>query len=208
MARISTLPDDLPERLERFKEESGLTWIEIARRLGLQVYTMRRWRRGLSWPTTKAGQALLNLARDLDCGHLFEEDSASMTVEDAGLRLTEAYKGSRGPKSMAVVLFGIEYAAEIRNLSSTEIVQCASIPPRYDKQLNDGRNLARYVTMRDRGADCLEGRSSTEPPSRTPCSTSTDGPSAAPTSRPQSGPAKQSGFAKPDGRSSRTTTSG
>lgn len=27
-------PDDFAERLERFKEESGLSWAEIARRLG------------------------------------------------------------------------------------------------------------------------------------------------------------------------------
>ena len=28
------VPGDFPERLERFKEESGLSWAEIARRLG------------------------------------------------------------------------------------------------------------------------------------------------------------------------------
>ncbi len=28
------LPEDFPERLKRFQEESGLSWSEIARRLG------------------------------------------------------------------------------------------------------------------------------------------------------------------------------
>ena len=28
------LPDDFPQRLARFQEESGLSWSEIARRLG------------------------------------------------------------------------------------------------------------------------------------------------------------------------------
>ena len=29
------LPDDFPQRLERFQEESGLSWSEIARRIGM-----------------------------------------------------------------------------------------------------------------------------------------------------------------------------
>ena len=36
-------PADFPERLVRFKEESGLTWAELNRRLGTHPYTMRRW---------------------------------------------------------------------------------------------------------------------------------------------------------------------
>ena len=36
-------PEDFPQRLERFKEESGLSWAEIARRLGTYPYTVRRW---------------------------------------------------------------------------------------------------------------------------------------------------------------------
>ena len=39
------VPDDFPERLERFKEESGLSWAEIIRRLDIHHETMRRW-----WP--------------------------------------------------------------------------------------------------------------------------------------------------------------
>ena len=37
------IPDDFSERLERLKEESGLSWAEIARRLGTYPYTVRRW---------------------------------------------------------------------------------------------------------------------------------------------------------------------
>ena len=33
-------PDDFPQRLKRFKEESGLSWAEIARRLGTYPYTI------------------------------------------------------------------------------------------------------------------------------------------------------------------------
>ena len=30
---VYVFPDDFPERLERFKEESGLSWAEVARRI-------------------------------------------------------------------------------------------------------------------------------------------------------------------------------
>ena len=39
-------PDDFPERLKRFQEESGLSWAEIARRLGTYRPTVWRWAEG------------------------------------------------------------------------------------------------------------------------------------------------------------------
>ena len=39
-------PEDFPQRLERFKEETGLTWNALARRLGVNPYRLREWRRG------------------------------------------------------------------------------------------------------------------------------------------------------------------
>lgn len=42
------LPCDFPQRLERLKEASGLSWRELARRLGTEPKTLRRWRRGVS----------------------------------------------------------------------------------------------------------------------------------------------------------------
>ena len=39
-------PREFPQRLERFKEESGLTWNGLARRLGVNPYRLREWRRG------------------------------------------------------------------------------------------------------------------------------------------------------------------
>ncbi len=44
------VPDDFPELLERFKEESGLSWAEIIRRLDIHHETMRRWRKGRAAP--------------------------------------------------------------------------------------------------------------------------------------------------------------
>ena len=39
-------PQDFPQRLERFKEETGLTWNALARRLGVNPYRLREWRKG------------------------------------------------------------------------------------------------------------------------------------------------------------------
>ncbi|MDE2861564.1 MAG: helix-turn-helix domain-containing protein [Chloroflexota bacterium] len=45
------VPEDFPERLVRFQEESGLSWAEIARRLGAHPYTVRRWVLGRARPS-------------------------------------------------------------------------------------------------------------------------------------------------------------
>ena len=43
---VYALPDDFPQRLKRFQEESGLPWAEIARRLGTSPNTLWRWAEG------------------------------------------------------------------------------------------------------------------------------------------------------------------
>ena len=37
-------PTDFPERLERFKEASGLSWRAISRMLGVSLHRLRQWR--------------------------------------------------------------------------------------------------------------------------------------------------------------------
>ena len=64
-------PDDFPQRLVRFKEESGLSWAEIARRLGTYPYTVDRWRNKGVRPHFRHLMALLDLAEDLGLLHLF-----------------------------------------------------------------------------------------------------------------------------------------
>ena len=67
------VPHDFPERLERFKEESGLSWAEIIRRLDIHHETMRRWRKGRARPSMRNMMALVTLARPLGLGHLFTD---------------------------------------------------------------------------------------------------------------------------------------
>ena len=56
-------PHDFPERLERLKEESGLSGAEIVRRLDIHHETLRRWRKGRARPSMRNMMALVALAR-------------------------------------------------------------------------------------------------------------------------------------------------
>ena len=66
-------PDDFAERLKRFQKESGLSWSEIARRIGAYRHTVFRWVNGSSRPNTEHMTALLELAEDLGLAHIFTE---------------------------------------------------------------------------------------------------------------------------------------
>ena len=70
---IYVLPEDFPERLERFQEESGLSWAEIARRLGIYPHTIWRWRKKGVRPNIRQQMALLDLADSLGLGHIFTD---------------------------------------------------------------------------------------------------------------------------------------
>ena len=67
------LPDDFPERLRRFQEESGLSWSEIARRLETYRNIVWRWKEGLARPNKQHRGALLDLADSMALGHLFTD---------------------------------------------------------------------------------------------------------------------------------------
>ena len=71
--RIYGLPDDFPERLARFQEESGLSWSEIARRIGIYRYTVWRWKEGRGRPNTEHMMALFDLAEGLGLAHIFTD---------------------------------------------------------------------------------------------------------------------------------------
>ena len=70
---ICGFPADFPQRLKRFKEESGLSWAEIARRVGADIETVRRWKEGRTRPNAEHLAALYGLAESLGLGHLFRD---------------------------------------------------------------------------------------------------------------------------------------
>ena len=54
-------PEDFPERLEHFKEKSGLSWKALARLMGVRPYRLLRWRQG-TLPSSTHLFLLLTLA--------------------------------------------------------------------------------------------------------------------------------------------------
>lgn len=62
--RVYIFPDDFPQRLERFKEASGLSWAKPSRRLGTSDLNLRRWRAGVR-PHAGHLMTLLDLADEL-----------------------------------------------------------------------------------------------------------------------------------------------
>ena len=67
------IPDDFPQRLVWFKHASGMSWSEIARRLGVPPITIRRWRYKGMRPNYRHMKALQELADSLGLGHLFTD---------------------------------------------------------------------------------------------------------------------------------------
>ena len=56
-------PEDFPERLERFRDDAGLSWRGLARHLHLDARSVRRWRNGTK-PSWGHLYALFNLAAE------------------------------------------------------------------------------------------------------------------------------------------------
>ena len=66
---IYEMTGDFAEALEDFQKASGLTWAEIARRLGTRVVNLWRWRKGVL-PNMHHLLALQELADSMGLGHL------------------------------------------------------------------------------------------------------------------------------------------
>lgn len=70
---IYDFPDDFPQRFRRFQEKSGLSWSEIARRIGTYRSTVGRWKEGRGRPNAGHMMALLDLAQSLGLRHIFTD---------------------------------------------------------------------------------------------------------------------------------------
>ena len=70
---VPSFLDGFPERLEQFKEASGLTWAELARRTGTNALTVRRWRTMGIHPSSQHLLALLDLAGKMGLGNILIE---------------------------------------------------------------------------------------------------------------------------------------
>ena len=70
---LRSLPDDFPQRLVWFQEESVLSWSEIARRFGTYRHTVWRWAKGRTRPNYQRRRALVELANGTGLGHQFTD---------------------------------------------------------------------------------------------------------------------------------------
>ena len=70
---VYDFPDDFPERFKLFQVESGLSWSEIARRIGTYRHTVWRWKEGRGRPNVEHMMALLDLAESLGLRHIFTD---------------------------------------------------------------------------------------------------------------------------------------
>ena len=66
---VQVLTGEFAKALEDFQKASGLTWAEIARRLGTSVVNLWRWRQGVQ-PNMHHLLALQDLADSMGLGHL------------------------------------------------------------------------------------------------------------------------------------------
>ncbi len=61
-------PEDFPQRLERLKEKAGISWKQMAERLGVTDRGALKWRRE-GRPSAANFLAILELARELPGGY-------------------------------------------------------------------------------------------------------------------------------------------
>ena len=75
----SLLPEDFPQRLERLKEASGLSWSGLAGAIGVDYKQMYKWRKGVE-PSGGAMHALYKYASRISGGlHILMGDGFQMT---------------------------------------------------------------------------------------------------------------------------------
>ncbi|MDP2782328.1 hypothetical protein [Devosia sp.] len=72
-----------------------------------------------------------------------------MRIEDAAQLLSERYSSAGdGSKVVAIHVFGIEFADQIRNMSKVELATRAGISPKYGTELNKAVRLAEFVRLK------------------------------------------------------------
>ena len=81
---VPSFLDGFPERLEQFKNASGLSWAELARCTGTSTLTVRRWRAGTN-PNSQHLLALLDLACRSGLGNLLVSGCSSNGLETSEL---------------------------------------------------------------------------------------------------------------------------
>ena len=73
-----------------------------------------------------------------------------MDAIKAGQILRQMYdQAPKGEMATQIHLFGVKYARELELLSLKDVVEQAGISGSYVTEVNKGKNLAKYVTVRE-----------------------------------------------------------
>ena len=78
-----------------------------------------------------------------------------MTVEELARELRRMYNNAqKGEQNTAVLLFGIKYAAHLPYGTSriADVIRCSALRPKWQNEVNKGRNLAKYVQVNENAA--------------------------------------------------------
>ena len=78
-----------------------------------------------------------------------------MTAEELARELRRMYDNApKGEQNTAVLLFGIKYAAYLPHGTSrlADVIRCSKLPANWRSEANKGRNLAKYVELKDNTA--------------------------------------------------------
>jgi hypothetical protein len=72
-----------------------------------------------------------------------------MSIDEAAKILSQMYNSAlEGDQVLQIHLFGIKYSDELHGLPLSEIAVRARLPKSYGTEINKGRNLARYVSLK------------------------------------------------------------
>ena len=90
--RVPSFLHGFPERLEQLKEASGLSWAELARRIGTNTLTLRRWRAGAR-PNSQHLLALMDLAGRMELSRILTTGCSLDNPNTAELPIAERKSG-------------------------------------------------------------------------------------------------------------------
>ena len=112
LPRGTEFPDDFPQRLERLREASWLTWRALARVLGVSVRSLYRWRAGTR-PEGAHMLAIVEFATErelLDC-LLGRTDDETADERQALLFADDVWEGLGGGRTASAETEVIRRAA-------------------------------------------------------------------------------------------------
>ena len=72
-----------------------------------------------------------------------------MDIAELASTLREMYQNApEKEKAVQIHLFGIIYGEELASVSLSDVLEMSGLPPSYVTEVNKGRNLSKYVELK------------------------------------------------------------